>query len=81
MLSIWFVGDALFVDDTHLIPIQCNIISLRYRSLVGWSGWFRLIVDFNWDGKGGFLPIVDFHFFGNIFRFLSLIPGMGFTIK
>ena len=72
MLNIWFV------DDVHLIPIQCNIISLRYRSLVGWSGWFRLIVDFNWDGKGGFLPIVDFHFLA---IFLSLIPGMEFTIK
>ena len=29
------------------------------------------VVDFNWDGKGGFLPIVDFHFFGNIFKFNS----------
>jgi len=59
-----------------LVQANYNIFPLGTEKW--WSGWYLLIVDSIMGGKGGFLLIVDFQFFGYIFRFLVYFWTFGY---
>ena len=69
LFFILFLGFGLVQANYNIFPLGTE---------KGWSGWYLLIVDSIRGGKGGFLLIVDFQFFGYIFRFVVYFWTFGY---